>query len=327
VNKLYFLSPDDNSPVGGIKVLYRHVDILNENGFQAAIVHKKKGFRCTWFENQTRVEYRQTLQPDPFDFAVIPEIHGPRLAEMVPLAKKVIFNQNAYLTFREYSFDPQELTTAYRDPSVVAALVVSEDSRRYLSYVFPDLKVFRVHVGVDVAKFRFRELTQKRRRIAFMVRKHVEDARQVINILKFRGALDGWEIAAIENLTESEVAQVLEESLVFLSFGYPEGFGLPVIEAMLCGCLVVGYHGNGGREVLRPEFSWPVEAGDILGFARVADRLLHQVDASAGELSRRAKEAREFVSREYSMERERQDILKFWAEVMFEQGHDAISEG
>jgi glycosyltransferase involved in cell wall biosynthesis len=326
VNNLFFLSPDDNSPVGGIKVLYRHVDILNQNGFQAAIVHKKKGFRCTWFENQTRVEYRQNLQPDPFDFAVIPEIHGPRLAEMVPLAKKVVFNQNAYLTFREYSFDPQDLTTAYRDPGVVAALVVSEDSRRYLSYVFPELKVYRVHLGVDVAKFRFRELAQKRRQIAFMVRKHVEDARQVINILKFRGMLDGWEIAAIENLKESDVAQVLEESLVFLSFGYPEGFGLPALEAMLCGCLVAGYHGNGGREVLRPEISWPVEAGDIMGFARVAENLLRQVNASPSELSRKTAEAREFVSREYSMERERQDVLKFWDEVRFEQGHDAIAE-
>jgi glycosyltransferase involved in cell wall biosynthesis len=327
VNNLYFFSPDDNNPVGGIKVLYRHVDVLNENGFQAAIVHKKKGFRCTWFENQTRVEYLPQVQPDPFDFAVIPEIHGPHLAEMVPLAKKVIFNQNAYLTFREYSFDLQDMTTAYRDPSVVAALVVSEDSRHYLSYVFPELKVFRLHLGVDVGKFHFRELSQKRRRIAFMVRKHIEDARQVINILKFRGVLDGWEIAVIENFKESEVAQVLEESMVFLSFGYPEGCPAPPIEAMLCGCLVAGYHGNGGREVLRPEISWPVEAGDILGFARAVENLLHQLGRSPAELSRKTAEARDFVSREYSMEREQEDILKFWDEVMFEQGHDAISEG
>ena len=326
MNNLFFLCPDDNNPIGGIKVLYRHVDILNRSRFQAAIVHERKGFRCTWFENQTRVQYRQNLQPDPFDFAVIPEIYGPRLAEMVPLAKKVIFNQNAYLTFRDYSFDPRDLTTAYRDPGIVAAMVVSEDSRQYLSYVFPELKVFRVHIGVDVAKFRFRELAQKRRRIAFMVRKHAEDARQVINILKFRGALDGWEVAAIQNLKESEVAQVLEESTVFLSFGYPEGCPAPPIEAMLCGCLVAGYHGNGGREVLRPEISWPVEAGDIMGFARAAESLLRQLNTSPAELSRKAAEARDFVSREYSMERERQDILRFWDEVMFEQGHDAIAE-
>ena len=30
-------------------------------------------------------------------------------------------------------------------------------------------------------------------------------------------------------------------SILFLSFGYPEGFGLPVAEAMSCGCAVIGY--------------------------------------------------------------------------------------
>jgi glycosyltransferase involved in cell wall biosynthesis len=326
MNNLFFLCPDDNNPIGGIKVLYRHVDLLNASGFQASIVHEKKGFRCTWFENQTRIEYLRGLQADPFDFAVIPEIYGPRLAEAIPSAKKIIFNQNAYLTFRDYSLDPLDLTTAYRDPSVVAALVVSEDSRQYLSYVFPDLKVRRVHLGVDASKFRFRDLSQKRRRIAFMIRKHAEDARQVINILKFRGALDGWEVAAIEGLTENKVAEILEESLVFLSFGYPEGCPAPPIEAMFCGCLVVGYHGNGGREIFRPEISWPVEAGDILGFARAAEGLLRQVNISPAELSRKAASAREFISREYSMERERQDVLHFWDDMMFEQGHDAIAE-
>jgi hypothetical protein len=83
---------------------------------------------------------------------------------------------------------------------------------------------------------------------------------------------------------------------------------------------------RGWREVLRPEISWPVEAGDILGFASVAENLLRQVNASPSELSRKAAEAREFVSREYSMERERQNVLKFWDEVMFEQGRDAIAE-
>lgn len=83
---------------------------------------------------------------------------------------------------------------------------------------------------------------------------------------------------------------------------------------------------HGGREVLRPEISWPVEAGDVLGFAHIAENLLRQADASPADLSRKALEAREFVSREYSMERERQNVLKFWDEVMFEQGRDAIAE-
>ena len=41
----------------------------------------------------------------------------------------------------------------------------------------------------------------------------------------------------------------MSESLVFLSFGHPEGFGLPVAEAIASGCAVIGYSGLGGREL------------------------------------------------------------------------------
>ena len=37
--------------------------------------------------------------------------------------------------------------------------------------------------------------------------------------------------------------------LIFLSFGHPEGFGLPVAEALASQCAVVGYDGIGGREL------------------------------------------------------------------------------
>ena len=43
---------------------------------------------------------------------------------------------------------------------------------------------------------------------------------------------------------------------IFLTFSNQEGFGLPPVEAMACGCLVVGYHGHGGKEFLKPEWSF-----------------------------------------------------------------------
>ena len=36
----------------------------------------------------------------------------------------------------------------------------------------------------------------------------------------------------IENKTEKEVADIMKESAVFLSFNHKEGFGLPPAEAM-----------------------------------------------------------------------------------------------
>ncbi|MFZ5433617.1 MAG: glycosyltransferase family 1 protein [Calditrichota bacterium] len=326
MNTIYFLSPDDNRPVGGIKILYRHVDILNANGYQAAIVHKKKNFRCTWFDNQTRVEYHSRIQPDRFDFIVIPEVFGPRLADVFPGTKKIIFNQNAYYTFIGYPTDPQDLTTAYHSPDLLRVLVVSEDSRTYLTHVFPELKIVRVHNSVDAEVFRFRELADKKLAISFMGRKHREDAVQVLNILKFRNVLQDVNVVSIEDKTEREVAELLGDSLVFMSFGYPEGCPAPPLEAMLSGCLVVGYHGNGGREFFDPAWSWPVEPGNIVGFADAVETILHTFRTTPSSLQSRTREARDFVCREYSKARETKDILEFWDDLMFEQGRDAIAE-
>jgi glycosyltransferase involved in cell wall biosynthesis len=327
VNTIYYLCPDENVPVGGIKVLYRHVDVLNRNSFQAAIVHRKKGFRATWFENHTRVEYYGKINPDAFDFIVVPEVNGPRATNVFPGAKKVIFNQNAYYTFIGYSLDPKDRVTAYHDPNLVGVMATSEDSRDYLAYVFPDLKVHRIHSAVDEELFRFRPLSAKQNRISFMARKHPEEARQVINILKFRNTLGGMDVGKIEGRSERDVAQILEESLIFLSFGYPKGLPAAPVEAMMCGCLVIGYDGFGGREFYDSSYCWPVPVGDILGMARTVEAVLNQHRTAPQDLQEKADAAREAVRRRYSLEREEHDILEFWDDVMFSQGRDAIAEG
>ncbi|MFH1011937.1 MAG: glycosyltransferase [bacterium] len=316
MNTIYFLCPDETHAAGGIKILYRHVDLLNESGFRAFIVHKKKKFRCSWFENQTAVTYQKHFKPDARDFVVIPEIYGPQVVQSLQGPKKIIFSQNCYNTFRGYAIDGSESPSPYFDSEVVAALVVSEDSLHYLSYVFPALRIVRIHISVDGELFRFRPLAEKKRQLAFMPRKHPEDAAQVINILKIHGVLEGFQIAPIENRTEREVAAILAESLLFLSLGYPEGCPAPPLEAMLCGCLVVGYHGMGGREYFSPELTWPIEIGDIVGFTKAVEEVLQIWQTSPEALAARTLAARDFVLREYSKERERKDIIDFWTAMI-----------
>ena len=43
-----------------------------------------------------------------------------------------------------------DLTTAYTHPDVIAAVCVSEDNRRYLSYAFPKLRLIRMIRGIPV---------------------------------------------------------------------------------------------------------------------------------------------------------------------------------
>ena len=67
---VYYLSPDDNVPSGGIRMLYRHVDLLNATGRAAAILHAGRGFRADWFVNDTRVLSARDVTLGPADLLV-----------------------------------------------------------------------------------------------------------------------------------------------------------------------------------------------------------------------------------------------------------------
>ena len=315
---IYFLCPDSNNPSGGIRKLYRHVDILNGAGFPAFILHQRSGFRCTWFTNDTRIAYIPAVIANrdqlASDYLVIPEVYDPNIVNITKGLKKIIFNQGCYNTFSGYSLNEFDLRTPYHHKEVLATLVVSEDSRRYLQYVFPELKIVRVHNGIDQSIFSY-EPEKKKRQLAFMLHKTPEDVVQVINILKFRGALKDFHLAPIENRSETEVAAILKESAIFLSFATREGFSLPAAEAMACGCIVVGYHGMGGREYFKPEFSYPVPIGDVITFARTVEEVIETYGASPEQLMERAERAASYIRDNYPLEREEQEIVGFWSSI------------
>ena len=321
---IYYWSPDYDTPVGGVKILYHDVDVLNANGIEAAVLHRKRGFRCTWFENNTRVAYMGRTKLTCDDFLVIPEVYGslyahpehrPKAARVFKKlfaspALKVVFNQNVYNTFGGLSTDAHDRRVLYADPSIRAVMVVSDNNQDYLRYAFPDLPVLRIHNAIDPNLFGFQ--AEKKPQICFMPRKNPDHALQVINILKFAGELDGFTLAPIEGLSERATARIMQDSLIFLSFGYPEGFSLPPAEAMSCGCIVVGYHGMGGREYFKPEFCFPVEMGDILSFAQTVSSVMHMYRERPESLKRMTVQASDFIQQTYSTGQERDDILEAW---------------
>jgi glycosyltransferase involved in cell wall biosynthesis len=315
MSNIYFYCYDINIPRGGIKVLYQHVDILNKHGFDAFILHETPGFRCVWFENKTPVVSMNELKLCSNDYLVIPEDVFSELNEKIRDVKKVVFNQGCYNTFLDgYSLKKKDIFTPYNDKELIAVLVVSEDSEQYLNYVFPSLKVVRVHNAINPEIFSYRE--RKRHLISFMVSKNEEDILQVINILKFRNILGDFEIFPIHNQTEKKVAQILKESLIFLSFGYSEGFSLPPAEAMACGCIVVGYHGMGGQEFFKSEFSYPISNGDIITFAKTVEQVMELYKHNENILKEKGKLASEYIFKSYSIKQQEIDVVQFWGSII-----------
>ena len=336
--KIALICPDYALPSGGVRVIYRHADILNRAGFEAYVVHGQPGFRCDWFENETPIRYASEVSATEFDLIVIPEIYGPRLHESVEFRKsgwlwnqlrrfgrlekltrwkwdvrgvaKVIFNQNAYLTFEGYGVNAAKSDSPYLSPEVKATLCVSEDSERYLRSVFPGLTLKRFFNSVDTRLFHPNE--KKKKVISFATRKNPTHVVQVIEALKLRGLIEGYELIPLENLSEEEAGAVMRQSRFYLSFGYPEGCPCPPLEAMASGALVIGYHGNGGREYFDPRFSVAIAYGDIMGFVSEVERWVAKDRVEPRTIDIMGVQASEFVRERYTAAREERQVIEFY---------------
>ena len=77
---------------------------------------------------------------------------------------------------------------------------------------------------------------KKQKQISFMSRKNKLDSSFIVNCLSRMKWLKDWSIVDINNMTHSQVLDILSETIIFLSFGHPEGFGLPVAEAFASKC-------------------------------------------------------------------------------------------
>jgi glycosyltransferase involved in cell wall biosynthesis len=341
---IYYLCPDKNNPVGGVRVIYRHVDILNKHHIPAYVVHSTPGFRVSWFENDTKItcwrnnKYHKLLERigyhlrpnvpariritggsssviDKSDILVIPERYGPDLADSIGRGiKKVVLNQNCYLTFKGFSFNKDRLIAPYGHKDVLATLINSFDGLDYLNYAFPDLPLYRFRLSIDPKRFYLQK--QKKKQICFSRIKNEADAMQVINMLKFRGALKDYEIVPFINMPQSDVAQIYRDSLIFLSFGYPEGFGLPAAEAMACGCIVVGFHGGGGREFFQPAFSYPIDQGDIVGFAKTVEEVIRTYEREPEAIATMGKMASSYIHDNYSTALEEKEVVAAWNSIL-----------
>lgn len=311
----WFVCPHYKFPSGGVRKLYHCVDILNAAGLDAAILHARPGFRCSWFENATRVVSARELTLGPRDIFVVPEVYGRSICNLPRNVRQVIFNQNAYLTLSSLENGLAYAAPYTNNPDLALVLVVSQDNADVIRRTFPAIPVRRLRLGINPSLYHPPQ-DPKQRRIVYMPRKRPDDAAAVLEQLRLRGALNGWDIVAIDGRSEAETAELLRTARLFLSFSFREGFGLPPLEALACGCIVVGYHGSGGREYFHPPFATAVEDGDIAAFVSAVEEAIHGIDSDLQSADSLAAAACRFALERYPPEAEKQDILNTFGPLL-----------
>lgn len=244
------------------------------------------------------------------DIFVLPETFLPAISTYAPGYAKFIYNQNGAYTFGLSENDgfpgPRQVLEIYRHPEVKHILCVSENDKELLAEGMRLGSENVSHIVNGIETDLFKPHKTKRRTISLMPRKNRKDAEIVVELLRmqpwFRAG--GWDVKIISGVPQTEVARILQESMIFLAFGHPEGFGLPIAEAIACGCAVVGYSGLGGLEVMRIieqcRAGNEVSFGDWKGFTKGCHAIHKRVEQDQDELMISLNFASSLVRRKYS---------------------------
>tara|TARA_B100000029_G_scaffold384593_1_gene380133 strand:- start:4053 stop:5033 length:981 start_codon:yes stop_codon:yes gene_type:complete len=273
---IYICPSAKNKPTGGIKIIYRHVELLSNllpKGTESKIFHfENTNFKCDWFPHKVNFKKNSTFDSSK-EFAIIPEWMAVYHAKILQKAniKYGIFVQNGfYLNTRpENNFSEEEIKKAYEKAEIIISY--SNEITECIKLTFPTVKdkIFKINISVDNKKFQYTEEISKNKEnlITYMPRKNKIHSSKLIFILKQHLPRD-WKIKILDNLSENDVINLFKRSKIFLSFAELEGFGLPPVEAALSGNSVIGYTGESGKEYWDPPIFDEVFSGDLRTFAK-----------------------------------------------------------
>jgi hypothetical protein len=283
--KIFYYCNDHRSAIGGQEYAYRHVEILARNGYEAFAWQQEHDFPLSWFNQHApavnNAEFRR-LFDEGNDYLVLPENLELKIPEHP--GRKVVFHRSLDRAFNRLSERVPE-TYPYAHPSVIGVLAASEHDYRHLKFVFPQSAIYRVGRTVDPQAFRWRPLCNKRKLITWVAREkahvsllyHIVHARAQAGLNK----ASDYHWVPLRDLPQQEIAQTLEESILFISLSEEEGLESALLAAMLSGCLTAGYRIGSLKEY--PPLSFHCEYGEhiemILFIEKVMAGLPEQIEA------------------------------------------------
>jgi hypothetical protein len=318
MNTIAYYCPDISVPVGGIRRLYHHVEVLAKSGYAAFVLHKSSSFNVTWITHSAPVRHLDRGMPlGPGDVLVIPETCTDvlRSTQNAPF-ERVVMALSWYFIY--LGMKPGENYASFGVRKVIAG---SGYIRRFISESMK-LESTVLSPGNDLDLFR--PCAEKKLQIVCMPRKNPSDLHLIECI--FRSAHPEHRAVSfirMDQMPHHEVARILGESAIFLATGYPEGIARPPLEAMASACIVVGFHGRGSLEYMEHgKNCFCVDDGDVLAAAHFLHEAIRSVSEGSADAMRAA--AVQTAAR-YSYEIEAEAVLKYWKGYFEERSQIAAS--
>jgi len=338
LTNIIYIATAEKEVAGGVKIIYDHSQRINElkiKNFSSQVLHLKKKksskwknslnkvfkiknnykysgwkfedltvdriYTANWFKNKIKVKKNLTFDRKK-DFLIFPEIFA-HLAKKIAINNKIPY---AIFALNGYALNPTNdykiLEESYNKAKFIMS--VSRDITECLKVSFPKIekKILKVNLSVDKDKFNTK--VKKQNMITYMPRKMPQHSETVMFFLR-KHISKKWKIKTIHRLKEKEVFNYLLKSKIFLSFTQSEGLGMPPIEAAIAGNKVIGYTGEGGKEIWHKPIFTEIPHGN-------AKKFVEEILKSTKEkLPKKIfnKQRKKIISK-FSVEQERLKIIK-----------------
>lgn len=254
--RIFYLAPDHAAPSWGVGLLYEHVRLLRELGYDAWVLHQRRPFRLAWLESAVPVAYLDdaSFVAGADDILVVPETMVAEAAQRPGPGRRGVFVQGSFLTLKGHA-------AAFRYPELGFDFALA---------VLPHVAaVLATHFGIEaalvppfVAPYFFRDAAaiaeRPRDRVVLLACKEeyrhagFPDYDIFTKLMRrfFAGRGDDWRVEELGGRSHREVAELMAESAFLVNLNSHEAFNSTVPEAMAAGCVVLCYEAVGGRDFL-----------------------------------------------------------------------------
>lgn len=232
-------------PSGGNKVILQHCILLKKMGFDATAV-RLGSYEGNFFnfdiESKSYHDVYNLMQKN--DIVVIPEVIQNNV-NLFPQQKKILFAQAWSFLYELHPRKEQRFYGGYITNGYDYVMSCSDYINESLNNEPAD-KLIQIKNYIDHSLFKEDKSIRKTNRVLFMPRKNQNDIDKIVKAIEELP----FEIAFADGLNQEQLIKEYQKSDIYVATGYPEGFGLPPLEAMACGCVVIGFTGKGAGEYM-----------------------------------------------------------------------------
>ena len=314
---IHYFCPDVTLPSSGMRLLYKHVDILNRHGHAAAMLHQNPGFRL---DDVPQVPIGYLSLPGTLiagDVVVVPEAWTQLLATLRPYPVKLVV---IALNWKYIYSSPGSLRDDdWRTFGVRHVLVNSPFIGEMVEWAM-HIPWHLTTMGIDPTLYQYVP-GAKVPQISYIARK-APAVQELQTLLRSRNPayVNALAWKALSGLSQADYAREIRRSQLFLNLSHAEGFPFSLVEAMRAGTLVAGYNSVGGqRELVGDGPRQNCILAENLDYVTLARRLeLLLDDMLRGDLSRWAPVIQNGIelSRPFTLEEEERTACQAWQEIL-----------